>query len=281
MSHLLLLSAKTGALALALLLSGAALAFDYRVESTGGPLTLADDVAAAVAAWAQESDFEAAAAEGAPNVFTYGPTERFGPDLHSLTVARGSGEAREVRVLLRPNLGDLTQPVLLHEVGLLAGLPETDSGVMNPRLVPDRPAAPTTDEVEALQTLGAFPPEDINRDGVVDFYDLIALARAFGQTGVNLPADINQDGVVDRADLARLEAAYTFGPPAETPPAALEAELEQAPLGEDGLPPVPGPAGFDEFDEEGLGEDGFGGDGFGGDAFEDDSLWDPEDGGDD
>lgn len=62
---------------------------------------------------------------------------------------------------------------------------------------------------------------------MVDFYDLAALAAAYGSRGVNLPEDITGDGVVDGADLERLRAAYVFGAPAEVPPeAAVEGDPE-------------------------------------------------------
>jgi hypothetical protein len=224
--------AKTLFAALLFLLGGA-LAFSYRVDPAGGPETLAEEVEAAVAAWAEGTDFEATPAEEAAIVFGYGDPSRFGPDLYSLMVSSGSGEAREVRVLLEPGLEALKQRVLLHAVGFLAGLPQSDEGVMRAMIAPESPAVLTDEEREALAALEEFVPEDINRDGVVDFYDLIELARAFGQQGVNLPADINRDGVVDEADLELLRAAYTFGAPAETPPDHLP-----EPLGPD-LPPVP------------------------------------------
>lgn len=84
--------------------------------------------------------------------------------------------------------------------------------------VPAGVAAPTPVDVEALRQLRVFAPEDINRDGVVDFYDLAELAQAYGSRGVNLAADLNGDGVVDDADLEALRRAYRFSPPAERPP---------------------------------------------------------------
>ncbi len=50
---------------------------------------------------------------------------------------------------------------------------------------------------------------DVNRDGVIDDADLLAVLFAFGNTGSNLPEDLNGDGVVDDADL--LTVLFNFG----------------------------------------------------------------------
>ena len=46
---------------------------------------------------------------------------------------------------------------------------------------------------------------DVNGDGVVDVYDLIAVAANFGKTGPNI-ADVNGDGIVNIADLVKIAA---------------------------------------------------------------------------
>jgi hypothetical protein len=54
---------------------------------------------------------------------------------------------------------------------------------------------------------GGFPTGDVNRDGIVDDADLLAVLFAFGS---NDPAsDINGDGIVDDADL--LIVLFNFG----------------------------------------------------------------------
>ncbi|MBS3967755.1 MAG: hypothetical protein KGZ60_10925 [Truepera sp.] len=205
-----------------LLLVSSALALTYRVDPRGGPLDLEERVAAAFAAWrgAEGVEVTARLAEEADTLIGYGSAAAFGPDTHSLTVARTEAGRRTLEVRLNP-ASPFKERALLHEVGVLLGLSPSEGGIMNPRFTHDTPSAPTADDLNALRAQREVVPEDINRDGVVDFYDLWLLAQSFGRSGVNLPADINRDGVVDRSDLALLQAAYIFGAPAETPPATL------------------------------------------------------------
>ncbi len=208
----------------------------YRVDVGNGPDALAEEVAAAFAVWegVEGADFTAAelgsdAGEGADDdataVLGYGDAAQFGPDTVSLTLSSTApgADAPRISVLLNPDADALRPAALLHETGVLAGVPAspTATGVMNPALSPDESAELTEADRAALVSLETFAPEDLSRDGVVDFYDLARFAAAFGQTGVNLEADFNNDGTVDEADLERLRAAYVFGPPSETAPATL------------------------------------------------------------
>lgn len=207
----------------ALILGGLAFAFDYRLDTAGGPEGLRERVARAYARWQEVDGAEVAAneTEDAPNVIRYGDGPTFGPDTLSLTVQRTPNPTTEV--LLNPT--EPSDRALTHELGLLAGVspaPLTES-VMNPAIAPEADAALTPADEAALRALAAFLPEDINQDGAVDFYDLADFGAAFGETGVSLPADIDDNGVVNRADLDLLRAAYTFGAPAETPPEAAAA----------------------------------------------------------
>lgn len=225
-----------------LLLLSSALAFTYRVDPAGGPLDLEERVAAALAAWAGAEGVAVTArlVAEADTLIGYGSAAAFGPDTHSLTVARTEAGRRMLEVRLNP-ASPLRERALLHEVGILLGLSTSDRGIMNPRFTDDTPSAPTEEDFSALRALFAQPSEDINRDGVVDFYDLWLLAQSFGRSGINLPADINRDGVVDRADLALLQAAYLFAGPSETPPAALARLPQTSPPA--ALPePAPGEA---------------------------------------
>jgi hypothetical protein len=222
-----------GTLALGgLILGGLAFAFDYRVDTAGGPEGLRERIARAYARWQEVEGAEITAneTEDAPNTIRYGDGPAFGPDTLSLTVQRTPDPTTVV--LLNPT--EPSDRALTHELGLLAGLrpaPLTES-VMNPAIAPEADAELTPADEAALRALAAFVPADINQDGVVDFYDLADFGAAFGETGVSLPADIDDNGVVNRADLDLLRAAYTLGAPAETPP-------EEAAAGE-----VPGVGGM-------------------------------------
>ncbi len=205
-------------------LSGIALALQYKVNLEGGPLTLEEDVKAAFARWeaVPGADVTATASDKATTAIGYGDATRFGPDTLSLTVTETENQARTLRILLNPDVKD--KRVLLFETGILLGLqPEPDGrGVMNPAIGPKSPSAPTKTDQEALRALKTYAPADLNHDGVVNFYDLIALAQAFGKTGVNLRADLNHDGRVDKADLELLKKAYVFSDPSRVPPASLQ-----------------------------------------------------------
>ena len=205
-----------------LLLPTTALAVTYRVDSTGGPDGLSAAVAEAFAAWQSlDETLEVAQSEDAPEdtaedaVFRYGDTALLGDDTLSLTVQRQ--DAGDLEILVTPTAGPLASNALLHEAGLLLDLAVADDGVMNPALS-EEPLSLGDAEQTALGTLLTSVKEDVNRDGAVDFYDLVALARSFGQPGINAPADINDDGLVDRQDLDLLRAAYVFAPPSSTGP---------------------------------------------------------------
>lgn len=198
------------------IVSGMAFAFDYRVDTAGGPESLKTRIGEAYARWREVTGSEVAAREtdDAPNVIRYGEGPTFGPDILSLTVRRLPEATTEV--LLNP-----TEPndrALTHELGLLAGLAETPltRSIMNPAIEQEATADLSPADEAALRALQTFAPEDVNQDGAVDFYDLADIGTAFGETGISLLEDIDDSGLVDRADLERLRAAYTFGAPAET-----------------------------------------------------------------
>ncbi|UCH25026.1 MAG: hypothetical protein JSV66_13935 [Trueperaceae bacterium] len=231
-----------------------ALAVTYRVDPSGGPLTLAEDISSAFESWFEVSQdlLEAIEDDAATTEVRFGDPALFGPDTFSLTVQR-SGEEASVEVLFNPT-GYRGRPTsLLHETGILLGLGASGNGVMRAALSDDSPTEPTAEDIEALNTLRTFAPEDLTKDGVVDFYDLAAFAEQYGRQGVNLPADFDKDGVVGENDLSTLRSAYTFTPPSPTPPtsqpesaldfespgegsADAEPEAEAVPEGNDELP---------------------------------------------
>ena len=200
----------------------------YRVDAEGGAGTLSGEVAAAFAAWreVEGAGFTATESEDEGALVRYGDATQFGPDTVSLTLSSSEGvgeNAQRLTVLVNPDKPELRPAALLHETGILIGVPAslTPADVMNPALTPDAPAELTEADRAAVVSLETFVPEDLNRDGVVDFYDLTLFGAAFGQTGVNVEGDFNGDGIVDEADLALLRALYAFAPPSETAPATL------------------------------------------------------------
>jgi hypothetical protein len=90
--------------------------------------------------------------------------------------------------------------------------------IMNPSIDADDSTELGEAEKTLLDRLQIFARQDISRDGVVNFYDLVALSQAFGRRDVNDPADLNRDGVVDQADVDELRKVYTFSDPAQTAP---------------------------------------------------------------
>lgn len=190
------------------------------VDSRGGPLTLPEDVEAAAALWSAAApgvaalDVVSGSSSGVPSGdrVVFADPVLMGPDILSLAIRVQGTPGIEVR--LAPQTYRAYPMVLLHEVGVLLGLPEDDAGVMAYAVSgSEAPTEPTTADVEALRELRRFRPEDLSRDGVVDFDDLVAFGEAYGSMGVNLPADLDGDGAVGPSDLERLRGAYTFTPP--------------------------------------------------------------------
>jgi len=197
----------------------AAVRVDYGVDDSGGPLLLSDEVGRAAASWSQAVagavDLTLDRTTDSRNVLRYGTETLLGPDTLSLTTVTAGGS---VTVYLSPDAGGLARTALLHELGVIMGVPEGGDGVMATALkVPlDSPSAA---DVAELVAVSRFEPADLTRDGTVDFYDLIALAEAYGGTGVNLAGDLDGDGVVDDADVEALRQRYQFGPPDRALPA--------------------------------------------------------------
>ncbi len=182
----------------------------YAVDDFGGPLLLSDRLEEAAADWESvvEGAVEIDVAGDAGYRFAYGDESLFGPHLLTLSLAEGD----EVEVLVRPEDHPALAAGLRHELGVLLGLGPADAGVMA-MAVADPGALPGPEELAELAALAAFAPQDLDRDGVVGFGDLLELAAAYGRSGLNLPADLDGDGDVDDDDVAVLKEAYTFAPP--------------------------------------------------------------------
>lgn len=225
------------ATALAALLLGSVWAQTLRIDDSGGPLTLREDVAAAIAAWREASGepLGLAISDDGAVLVRYADTP-LGPDTLSLTLQTPvAAAAPEIEIRLNPDRYRASPSTLLHELGVLLGLLPNDDpdSVMRPAVGSESPSLPSSSDIERLTAVRDAIPEDVNRDGAVDFYDLAALGEAFGSQGINLPADIDRNGTVDGADLAILEAAYTFGEPSPVAPPSF------APPGTDPLAPLP------------------------------------------
>lgn len=220
------------------------------VDSTGGPLTLPEDVEAAIAAWRQAVpdlvNLSVATVSGTlasqdGDRVVFADVGLMGPDTLSLGLRLQGTKGIEVR--LAPQTYRAHPAVLLHELGVFLGLPEGgDDGVMAFR-VPGTGelTAPSPADVAALRERLRFSPEDLTRDGVVDFDDLVAFGQAYGSLGLNVPADFDGDGAVGPSDLERLRAAYTYTLPADEGTASEETteetqETNDTPPDEDDAP---------------------------------------------
>lgn len=100
----------------------------------------------------------------------------------------------------------------MFEIGVHIGVEPGDSPVMQPWLPSTERTITAVDVAAALQRVSRVPG-DLNNDGVIDFHDLIILARHYGERGINVRGDINNDGVVDELDAAIIEESYTFTQP--------------------------------------------------------------------
>ena len=213
------------------------------VDVSGGPLTLPEEVTTAIETWSEASDQELdlSVADDGEVVLGFGEAALLGPDTLSLTLQTSNQEGSQIEVRLNPTTYRSVPGVIEHELGILLGLtPTTAEAVLNPSRGPESPSAPTAADRGSLKLIQITAPEDVTRDGLVDFYDLAALAAAFGNQGINLAADLNRDGVVDDADLEILRDAYVFTPPSRSAPEASAPIFGEPPSGpEVPLPDVP------------------------------------------
>lgn len=189
----------------AVLASGAwALALDLRVDAAGGPLVLVDQVDAAVADWrAAGVDVDAVARSV---TVRYGDARLLGPDVIALVLLRP--ESGGFEVLVHPQL-DGVRAALVPALGVVLG-GTLGTGALDPHVDPAAPAVPGPDDAARLRAAVPSVLGDVDGDGRVGFEDLLAVAAAYGQEGVNLAADLDGDGRVGDADLDLLRTRYTF-----------------------------------------------------------------------
>jgi hypothetical protein len=189
-----------------------ALALELTVDPAGGPLTLEDDVIAALADW-QAAGVDTDGVE-ATILVRYGDVARFGPDVQAWVLLRGGvdlGE-RSFEILVAP-AASAVRAALIPALGVALG-GALGRGAFDPVLDGSGPRLPTTADGAALEARRTAVVGDLTGDGRVGFEDLLLMAAAYGRRGVNLAADLNADGVVDAADLELLRERYEFEPPA-------------------------------------------------------------------
>jgi len=203
--------ATAAALSGCLLMVGSGRALDLVVDPAGGPLTLEEEVAAALADWrAAGVDPELVDADVR---IAYGVEARFGPDVVVWVLLRSRVDATRpaFEVLVAPGATAL-RSALIPALGVVLG-GSLGTGALDPLLDPSGPRRPTEAEGAQLEARRTALPGDLDGDGVVGFEDLLLLAAAYGQRGINLAADLDASGVVDAADLDLIRSTYTFDPP--------------------------------------------------------------------
>lgn len=189
----------------ALLASGSwALALDLRVDAAGGPLVVVDHVDAALADW-RAAGVDVDAVTRSVTV-RYGDARQMGPDVIALVVLRP--ETGGFEVLVHPQL-DGVRAALVPALGVVLG-GTLGTGALDPHVDPAAPAVPGPADAARLRAAVSSVLGDIDGDGRVGFEDLLAVAAAYGQEGVNLPADLDGDGRVGDADLELLRGLYRF-----------------------------------------------------------------------
>lgn len=236
-------------LLLTLLCPPVALAQEYRVDTAGGPLTLPEEVADAAAAWQEAApDIGFTEVDDAADSIEFGDPQRMGPDLVSATVVPEDG-GLEVR--LNPDTYRDFPAALVHELGLLLGVPVGGTDVMSPLLSAAGPGEPSEEDLAALDQVRERVTGDLDGDGEVGLSDLAELGRAYGNRGVNLAADLDGDGVVGAGDLEILRDVYEFTRPSRASPAAPSVEQEPA----EG-PPETAPDSQNDDSQDGDAQDG-------------------------
>lgn len=235
-------------------------AIDLWVDPSGGSLALEEVVEAALEDW-RAAGADPDAVDATVRV-VYGDAARFGDDVLAWLLLRpdglpGGGQGDDDA--LRPGYEIQVHPghepsraALIPAFGVVLG-GALGQGALDPYVDPGAPRLPTAAEAEALSEQRSALPGDLNRDGVVDFEDLLLLAAEYGRRGLNLPSDLDRDGVVGDGDLDLLRSAYTFtGPASPAAPAAPEQGDQPTEL-----PPLLDPEPQDEpaDDEDGSDEE--------------------------
>ncbi len=179
--------------------------------------TLRDALRAAAERWREAgAPLQVAFDETASDRIEVGDASLFGPD--ALSLSRRSAGAEGIEILLRPGSEGRRLDVLAYELGRLAGMTATPRGFRSGRMPATPSDAPSADDAASFVATLTAIPEDVNGDGLVDFYDLVAISRAFGTVGTRVAGDLDGSGEVDDADIERLRAAYEFLPASRDAP---------------------------------------------------------------
>lgn len=173
--------------------------------------------------------------EDATTIFSVDDDALLAPDVASLTLSERSDTSLR-RIILNSNRQQ-RQHALLYEWGKLLELNDATTGVMNPRIDPSGTLQELSASDEAaLRELERYVKEDLNRDGAVDFYDLLILAENFSREGSRLGGDLNDDGIINQADVTILRAAYQFLPPSQNAPNNQRQENQENDVLDDAFP---------------------------------------------
>ena len=244
------------------LLAAWSLAISFKVEPEDDEV-FSEAIARAFSTWqaveGSQIDLTQQAGENAETpttIFRNSTSDAFGPDILAISSVERQNDQSRFVVEVKAGIDDLDR-VLLHETAMSVDLRSASEGVLDPRVESGETASLSPSDERSLSELYSYAQEDLNKDGVVDFYDLGEFASFFNREGSRIAADFNNDFVVNQEDLDRLIAQYQFSPPQAEKNSSVvneEPDIEDLP---DGLPQPVEESALDEVapeSEEGLEE---------------------------
>jgi len=178
---------------------------------------LRDAISAALELWSELGvSLDVSFDEGAADRIRIGDRALLGPDV--LALSRRVAGVDGIEILLAPGAEGRRTDVLAYELGRLAGLATGNRGFRAGVFPPSDTLAPSTEDAAQLLSALTNVPEDLNGDGVVDFYDFVLLGQTYGRVGTRVLGDLDGSGEVDDADVALLQERYTFQPASRDAP---------------------------------------------------------------